>query len=272
TQPIALDFTTADLSGWTDLPPGTYRVPDSQVIISGHQKGGIAPVLLFGVVGLGVQSAVNSNSGKNATKDSADVLRIHLTSQAQDAAKALLTAPRFAQRFPPTVDSSPPKLSISTAVAMTYETDTDVLPFVVLKVSLLEPKAKDPRWTSRYIASTGATRPLTGDGSWTANGGKDLLDTLALELNRAITAMLTDVAAPFPRDDAKLTMLQGHFPFVKKRLQTVGYELTEDSQTISYVPKLGDVIVFSGVNIMDKSAVVYREAAKGDPALKALDN
>lgn len=74
-ETINIKYTNAELSGMTDLPVGTYRVPNSQVIISGHQKVGSAG-LLFGVVGLAVQGAVNSNKGKNATKSAEDMLKI----------------------------------------------------------------------------------------------------------------------------------------------------------------------------------------------------
>jgi hypothetical protein len=268
-QPITVKFTTADLSGWTDLPMGTYRVPDSQVIISGHQKGG-ATGLLFGVVGVAVQGAVNSNAGKNTTKGAGDVLHISLTSQAQGVADAMIAGDPFAKIFSSDTNAAGPSLVISSAVIMTFVNDTDVLPYVVLKATLTEPKATAPSWTTRYIASAGLPRPLTGDQSWTSDGGNDLRNTLTVELQRAIRFMLLDVASPYPRDDKKLTMVQGHFPFMKQRLETVGYELAEDQQSISFVPKLGDVIVFSGVNIMEKSTTQYRPAEKSDSQFKPL--
>jgi hypothetical protein len=271
-QPMKVQFTTTDLSGWSDLPMGTYRVPDSQVIISGHQKGGAGPALLFGVVGMAVQSAVNSNAGKNTTKDAGDALRISLTSQAQGVADAMIAGDPFAKSFSSDANPAAPTLAVSSAVIMTFVNDTDVLPYVVLKATLTEPKATAPKWTTRYIASAGLPRPLTGDHSWTSDGGKELRSTSTVELQRAIRFMLLDVASPYPRDDNKLTMVQGHFPFIKQRLETVGYELAEDQQSISFVPKLGDVMVFSGVNIMEKSATLYRAAEKSDPRFKALDD
>ena len=271
-QPIKVEFTTADLSGWTDLPEGTYRVPDSQVIISGHQKGGATPAVLFGLIGLAVQNAVNSNAGKNATKDAGDVLHISLTAEAQSVADAMIAGDPFAKTFSSDASPSAPTLVISSAVIMTFVSDTDVLPYVVLKATLTEPKSTAPKWTTRYIASAGLPRPLTGDRSWASDGGKDLRGTLSMELQRAIRFMLLDVASPYQRDDKRLTMVEGHFPFVKKRLETVGYELTEDQQSISFVPKLGDAVVFSGVNIMEKSATMYRAAEKSDRPFKLLDN
>ncbi len=271
-QPIKVEFTSTELSGSWDLPLGTYRVPDSQVIISGHQKGGMVPAALFGVLGMAVQSAVNKNAGKNATKDSGAALQITLTAQAQEFADVMIAGDPFAKSFSNDSNVAGPTLSVSTGVVMTFVTDTDVLPYVELKASLTEPKATSPKWTTRYIAYAGLPRPLTGDRSWTSDGGKDLNSTLTVELRRAIRVMLLDVASPYPRDDKKLTTVQGHFPFIKKRMETEGYELSEEPQFIAFVPKLGDAMVMTGVNIMEKATTVYRPAEKGDSYFKMLDD
>ncbi len=276
TKRIAVSFESKQLSGWSDLPPGCYRVPDSQVIISGHQKGGAAGVL-FGVIGVAIQSSVNASSGHKATAGLEDALRLDLTAQEQRIARESLEFSPFKERFTLEPDASATQLSVSTALIATYVTDTDVRPYVVLKVTLTEPKSdhgstgKQFVWTTRYIASVGAPRALSGSGSWTEAGGQPLKDAAEQSLRRAIKVMLTDIAQPYPRDKQKLTTVEGGFPFVKKRLQTVGYELVEDDQSLVFVPKLSSAIVFSGVNIMDKAAIQYRPATKEDRKLKVMD-
>ena len=61
-----------------------------------------------------------------------------------------------------------------------------------------------------------------------------------------------------------LTLLQGNFPFVKPRLQMTGMQLSEDEHYVVFAPRLGDVLVFAGVNILDKSVITYRPASKDD--------
>ena len=78
-----VEFSTAQTSKWTDLPMGTYRVPDSDVIISGHQKGGAAPMLLFGVVGLAIQGSVNAGNGKEAMASSEQALTFSIDEEAK---------------------------------------------------------------------------------------------------------------------------------------------------------------------------------------------
>jgi hypothetical protein len=51
---------------------------------------------------------------------------------------------------------------------------------------------------------------------------------------------------------------------VKAKLQTTGHQLSEDDASIYFIPKLGDVIVFAGVNIMPKSLTASRAMVKGE--------
>jgi hypothetical protein len=272
-QPIKVRFSTEALSGMSDLPIGTYRVPDSQVIISGHQKGGPAG-LLFGVVGVAIQHGVNRAGGKDAVEEIEKLLKINLTADGQAAAHKLIATDAYAAKF--REGSGPgPVLSISTAVVLTFVNDTDIKPYVILKATLSDPKVKDksknkPGWSTRYIASLQAPRPLAGDNSWTADSAAALNSAIAANLERATEVMLRDVSNPFPRNDAKLYSIEGHFPFVKPRLQTVGYLLGEDADSIYFIPKLGDVIVFAGVNIMQNSVTTHREFMKGDPAFRVV--
>jgi hypothetical protein len=262
-QPIVVEFSSEALSGWTDLPIGTYRVPDSQVIISGHQKGGAAG-LLFGVIGVAIQHGVNQSGGKQAVEDIEKALKINLTKDGQAAAHKLLATDAYAAKFK---EGAGPGsvLSISTAVVLTYVNETDVRPYVILKASLGNPKSKDKKgWSTRYIASLQTPRPLVGDNSWTADAAEPLNSAIAANLERAIEVMLRDVSNPYPRNDAKLYAIEGNFPYVKPRLKTVGYLLGEDAESIYFIPKLGDVIVFSGVNVMANSITTHREAVKGD--------
>ena len=270
TKPIAVKFNDAGMSGWSDLPAGTHSVPDSQVVVSGHQKGG-AVGILFGVVGVLAQGAINSSLGEEATKDARAALQLNVTKRAQSIADDLIDSGQFAKTFTTQPDGANATLSVASAIAVTFVGDTEVRPYVVLKASLGEANDKGTGWTTRYIASSGQPRPLTGSGSWTENSGELLKRTVDENLQRAIRFMLADIAVPHARDDNSLTMVQGHFPYVKPKFQTVGYKLAEDEQSIVFIPKLGDVIVFTGVNLMDKGATTYRPATKDDAVFKVLD-
>jgi len=101
--PTQVEFSTDQVSKWTNLPMGTYRVPNSDVIISGHQKGGAAPFLLFGLIGTAVQNGINAQNGKDlclaaaggaqgrpaetAQADRSDAGRNHLASGHRDTGR-----------------------------------------------------------------------------------------------------------------------------------------------------------------------------------------
>ncbi|MBK7283089.1 MAG: hypothetical protein IPI83_00600 [Sphingomonadales bacterium] len=60
--PTAIVFSEKGANGMSDLPMGVHRIPDSDVVISGHQGGG-GIGMLFGVVGVLVQSSINADAG-----------------------------------------------------------------------------------------------------------------------------------------------------------------------------------------------------------------
>lgn len=268
-QPITVKLSGEDLSGMTDLPIGTYRIPDSQVILSGHQKGQAAG-MLFGLIGVAITHAVNADAGAKAVKDTEDILRVKLNEPLMaEVARATSQAPLNA-KFTSSGNGTAPELLLTPGLVLTYLNDADVRPFVVIKASLTGADKK-PIWTTRYIASTGASRPLAGDGSWTDQNGAALKSTMQASIEQAVRVMLNDVSNPYKRDDAALSTVQGQFPFMKQRLQLMGYKLTEDDRYLAFIPKLGDVLVFAGVNVLDKQDALARDATKEDVNFKVID-
>jgi hypothetical protein len=268
-KPPALAFTPGGLSKWSDAPIGVYRVPESDVFISGHQKGaGFG--MFFGLIGVAVENAVGSAKGKEVVGTVESALRIELTPQAQEIATRLLGSERFAGSFAERSADGSPELSVVTSVVATFVNNVDVRPYVVLKASMREPGAREPLWTTRYIASAGEARRMVGEDSWTSDDGARFKASVAQNLERAIKAMLTDVSGRHARDDNDLMFVQGGFPFIKQKVQAVGYRIFEDDDSIAFIPKVGDVIVFAGVNVMDKTVTMHRPATKED-GFKLLD-
>lgn len=267
---ISIKYNNKKLSGWSDLPMGTYSVPNSQVIISGHQKGGGAG-LLFGVIGVAVQGAINSAGGEDAIENLEKRLQISLTSQAQSATEKLIAEKGLESRFTTSSDQIGETLSVSSAVIITFVNDTDVRPYVLLKANLTDSHSSKAIWSTRYIASTGKPHPLAGSDSFTSGDGALLKSTITKALENAIKFMLADISSPQSRDNTQLTKMQSYFPYVKQQIETVGYVVGEDEESIVFIPKLGDVMTFSGVNIIDKSMAIYREANKNDSYFKIVD-
>lgn len=267
---IAIRFTEDGLSGWFDLPSGVYRVPGSQVIISGHQSGSWVGSLL-GPFGLAVQSAIDAESGEDAVQQSSDLLQISLTAAADDIAQTLISHREYAQTFTDLPSPASPYLEVKTAVVLTYQDEEAIKPFVLLQAALKHAKTNTDIWKGRYISSSGPARPFNGDNGWAANDGEVFETTIAQNLEKAVTTMMTDIAAPYTRSSKRLITVQGHYPYVRDKVQTVGYALFETDTDIIFQPKLGNAVVFSGVQIMDKSTIDMRPAAPDDEVYDIID-
>jgi len=260
-QPVSVAFSTAGASGWNDLPIGAYRVPDSQVVISGHQKSGVG--FLFGVAGILVQNAVQSGQGASRVADVREILKIEITNEAQRISNALIESGQFGTTFSTSSTGGGPVLSVDQYIVITYLNDVDVRPYVVLKATLRGPN-NNSLWTSRYIASTDKALPLEGDQSFTADNGARLKAAIAKDLEAGIKIMLSDVASPRVRDESKLLYVESTVPFMRQRLGMVGYEIVQDDQSVVFAPKAADALVFAGVHVMDKSVTTYRAATPAD--------
>lgn len=269
-QTIIVQFTSKDLSGWSDIPMGTYRVPNSQVIISGHQKGN-AFGLMFGLAGVAAANAIGSSEGKARVGSAANALQITLTQQAQSDLTALVDSNKFSGKFSLAPNAAYSVLSISGDVVLTLINDTQAIPHVVLNARLVGPKGTGSTWTTRYVASIGGPRPLTGADSWTSDAGAALRMTVSSELTRALTMILMDVSSPFTRDEHREITVTGYYPYMRGRLQVVGYQLTEDHDWLAFAPKVPGTSLLAGVNIMDKLVTKYRPTTKEDRLIKRAD-
>jgi hypothetical protein len=262
-----IEYSTKQTSKWTDLPIGTYRVPNSDVIISGHQKGGAAPMILFGVVGMAVQGSINAQNGKEAMASAEQALTVSIDDEAKAVLTRLIAEPDNAAKF--TMDQTERKFEVTGAVVLSFANQAEALPYVTLRVKLLDNKGKK-LWTTRYIASEGGRRPVVGEGSWTENGGAPLRANVSKNIETAIRTMLHDIRNPYPRDEASLLTAKGFFPHVNKPLQVVGYKLAEENGQILFLPKLSTTIVFAGVNVLTPDTMALAPTQPKDAPLKLL--
>jgi len=225
--------------------------------------------ILFGPVGLLAVDAADTQSAKNAVKGAGTGLRVRLTDQAQTISNTIVDSGQFGKAFSTTAASEGLVLSVAPYLVINYVSDTEVRPFVILKASLRGPGNK-AMWTSRYIVSVDRAHPLEGDQSYTAGDGALLKAAISKDLELGIKSMLADVASPHIREDGKLIYAETTVPFLKAPIGVVGYEISEDDQSVVMAPKVADALVFAGVHVLDKSVTTYR-AATSDDKLKILD-
>ena len=275
-DPVLVEFTEGQLLGWTEVPASAYFVSDSQVVVTG-QPGQVGNVPDTGRPGwataIGVAGVAMGGGGSGGGPGGAgridlegleEAVHINLTSQANHVVRQLIATGQYANYFATSPAPSPSELSVFTTVILSYVTDTDIVPFILLKAILSDLSIESKIWEARYFASSGESLPMVGESSWVELGAEGTERVLIPHLKRAIEFMLSDISSPRVRDDGRLYMVQGRFPYMQQRLQTVGYKLDEDNQAIYFAPKIPDSMAFSGIHVLDKSVTIYREAAKGD--------
>jgi len=249
--PTRVVYVDEGMSRMNDLPMGVHRIPDSNVIISGHQKGG-GIGMLFGVVGMAIQSSANASGGTARVRSVEDDLRFDATAKATELTGAMLAADgKFGQRF--TLQAADNMLNVSPYIVITFQNETEVRPYIVLKTKLYTAGDQSPK-AQKYFCCEGKALPLTGANGLAENGGAGLKALLTAELETAIRVMLQDRAQPYTRDKEQRITVKGYLPFVGKPFKMKGYDLGHfNDYTLIDFPS--GMLVFGGVNIAEPGSL-----------------
>ena len=249
-SPTRIVYSDQGMSRMNDLPMGVHRIPDSNVIISGHQKGG-GIGMLFGVGGMAIQSSANASGGTARVRSVEDDLRFNATAKATELTGAIVADGKFGQRF--TLQAADSTLNVVPYIVITFQNETEVRPYIVLKTKLYTPADQSPK-AQKYFCCEGKALPLTGPGGLAENGGAGLKTLLAAELDTAIRVMLQDRSQPYPRDKQSRIVVNGYLPFVGKPFKMKGYDLGhyDDYALIDFT---SGMLVFGGVNIAEPGSL-----------------
>ena len=250
-SPTRIVYSDEGMSRMSDLPMGVHRIPDSNVIVSGHQKGG-GLGMLFGIVGVAIQSSANASGGTARVRNVEDDLRFNATAKATDLTGAILAADgKFGQRF--TLTAADSTLSVVPYIVITFQGETDVRPYIVLKTKLYTAADQSPK-AQKYFCCEGKALPLSGPGGLAENGGAGLKALLTAELDTAIRVMLEDRAQPYIRDKETRITVKGYLPFVGKPFKMKGYDLGKYSD-YALIDFPSGMLVFGGVNIAEPGSL-----------------
>jgi hypothetical protein len=256
--PTTVVYSDKGPNGMSDLPMGVHHIPDSNVIISGHQKGG-GIGMLFGLAGMLVQSSANAEAGTGKVRNVQDDLRFDVTAKAADLTGTILADEKYRQLFTLVPKAGGGTLTVVPYVVITFENETDVRPYVVLKTKLSTGAPDESPRTIKYFCCEGKALPLSGENGLAENNGARLKELLTSELETAIHVMLLDRSQPYPRDNQAKIAVNGYLPFVGKPMKFKGYDLGRYND-YSLVEFRGGALVFSGVNIAEPSSLEIKPA------------
>jgi hypothetical protein len=254
--PTAIVFSEKGANGMSDLPMGVHRIPDSDVVVSGYQGGG-GIGMLFGVVGVLVQSSINAETGTGKVRSVEDDLRFDVRAKAIEMTNTIMAGEQFRTAFTLTPQPDGSTMTVTPYVVLTFVKKTeDVRPYVVLKTKVAT--GTDSGKTIKYFCCEGAALPLA---SLTENDGARLKELLTSELDTAINVMLLDRSQPFPRNDEAKVETNGLLPFIGKPLKWRGFDLGR-YKDYNLVEFRGGIFVFSGVNIVEPGALEITPVVK----------
>jgi hypothetical protein len=249
-------FSEKGPNGMSDLPMGVHRIPDSNVVISGQQGGG-GIGMLFGLVGVLVQSSINAEAGTGKVRNIENDLRFDVRSRAIEMANTIMAGDKFRTAFTLTPRQGGSTMTVTPYVVLTFVKKTeDVRPYIVLKTKVAT--GSDSGKTIKYFCCEGKALPLA---SLTENNGTRLKELLTTELDTAINVMLLDRSQPFLRNDEAKVATNGLLPFIGKPLKWRGFDLGR-YKDYDLVEFRGGLFVFSGVNIVEPGGLEITPVVK----------
>jgi hypothetical protein len=249
-------FSEKGPNGMSDLPMGVHRIPDSNVVISGQQGGG-GIGMLFGLVGVLVQSSINAEAGTGKVRNIENDLRFDVRARAIEMANTIMAGDKFRTAFTLTPRQGGSTMTVTPYVVLTFVKKTeDVRPYIVLKTKVAT--GSDSGKTIKYFCCEGKALPLA---SLTENNGTRLKELLTTELDTAINVMLLDRSQPFLRNDEAKVATNGLLPFIGKPLKWRGFDLGR-YKDYDLVEFRGGLFVFSGVNIVEPGGLEITPVVK----------
>ncbi len=260
---VAVDISKEMPSTWSEMPTGVYAVPNTRLLVSGHQTGSGA-AMLFGPLGVLVGSAINAERAKSLLGDDKAIADHDMVAVTEKLLKEGLAADGAATLTYGPAAAGASQLTLTPFGVLSYINDKDVRPYVVVRTALKDASGKQ-LWSTRYISASAEAKPFAGESGWFADNAKSLRAALDQSLKRSIDVMLRDIAGKTLRDATKWTYVSGQYAFVKEPLKVKGTVVVDEPDYIAFTPRLGDVIVFTGVNIFDRKIVSIAEATEQDP-------
>jgi len=263
-------------------PAGAYRVPDSEVVVSGLQMASRRATPVYGASALeplappqagpgGMARAILAGQDEEAIKeeraalalfDAEAKLHLHLDSEAQADVAAALAGGSFGGRLVGAPGAGP-TLVLRHSIALTV-TEMNVYRAHVVLAAQLDDADGHMLWRGLYSASTGGEHHLVGADGWLERDGAALGASVSASLAAVVRVVLADVAQPYPRALEQLKTARLHVPWELARYDVAAYALTDDGRFVALTPRNVDEPVLGGVLLVDKAEVELHAGGRRD--------
>jgi hypothetical protein len=257
--PVAVKVSAERPSKANDMPPGIHQVPDTSVYIAGYQGEAMKVGMHFGLIGMLAADA----AAKNTSEKKAEGAKSQLQLDMRVATERILAEQLRRADGNRVVGSGARQNGVLEVVPYLVVSSTgndQVRPWVFLKTTLKD-GAGEEKWKTRYIVSLGRPRALTGPNGWAADGSV-LRAAIDNGLRTGVELMLRDASGGLPRTSARAAKIRTQWPWVKESIDVEVDVLEETPDKLIVLPKVGDVAVFAGINVLDKDAVTLTAEAK----------
>lgn len=237
-----------------DWPPGTYRIPDTNVLVSNSQgdESSIGPAILFGFAGVEINGGGIAAGIKDKLKGSEDALNLNIRDQADGYLQNALANSNGPGRFSYGNVGEGNQVIITPYMVLSYIDEVKARLWVILKAELFTPHNRFHDWYCRYIASLGDPRPLKGEDGCLTNQGKNLQNDLNLNMQAAFDVMFRDLYGNLRTGKPATGKMNGRWVFFKypHKADVKVLERTDDWDAV--LAMNDDDEYYAGVNILPK--------------------
>lgn len=254
---LAVKVSNEQPSKMTEMPLGVHQIPDTSVYVSGHQ-GAAGVGMLFGLIGVAVAHAAAQSTGERRTQDVQAQLRLDIPKLAEGVLAEEVARRGDGGRFAAAGTAGDGSLEIVPYLVVNFIGDDQVRPWVVLKAMLKDTWGEE-QWKTKYVAGVGEVRPLGGERGWASDDGAPLRQHVDRNLRLAMDVLLRDASGALPRKTGRMVKVKTQWVWLKPPMERTAEVLEEGEDRLVVVPDVADVLVFAGVNILDKRAVTLTD-------------
>ncbi|GAB4063642.1 hypothetical protein [Uliginosibacterium sediminicola] len=206
---IALHASGDTVSTFTEVPAGTYLVPNSQVFVQGNASGGTnTGAMMGGALGALIGASVDRSGNAKAVSDVAQDLTISFQKQMADALSTSMgTRQKPASYKRVDIEKEAQLVLLPSALLVAIPDGKYALSFRM--TVRIQKDDKSPVVTKNFWYAVSKMRPLTGPESWTENHAQPIKDIAAIAFTKLSAALLDDIegidkvweqGAPTPND------------------------------------------------------------------------